>query len=203
MGILTPQASPPEETIPGGRNPTVGGVLYGAAFVILAALIFTFILHPQAPDNAETAEANPPPMPTLPLTYPQTRTVDAFDVHFGVKVADPYRWLEDGKSPEVQAWLDAENKVARSYLDALPGRAALAKRYSDLLRIDTISAPSRAGDRYFLMKRKASQEKSVLYWRSASDPQSPEHVLIPSSRRTTHRWAHGLRRSTASCLPTP
>ncbi len=116
-------------------------------------------------------------MPTLPLTYPPTRTVDASDTYFGVKVADPYRWLEDGKSPEVQAWLAAQNKLARSYLDPLPGRAALENRYKQLMRIDTISAPGRAGDRYFYMKRKADQEKAVLYWRPVNDPQA-EHVLI-------------------------
>jgi len=47
------------------------------------------------------------------------------------KVADPYRWLEDGKSPEVASWLASENKLARSYLDALPGRDALQKRYAN------------------------------------------------------------------------
>jgi prolyl oligopeptidase len=128
-----------------------------------------------ASTNAASA---PPPMPTLPRKYPATRTVDASDTYFGTKIADPYRWLEDGKSPEVQAWLDSQNKLARSYLDALPGRAALEKRYEQLMRIDTISAPGRAGDRYFYMKRQAEQEKSVLYWRSATDPNAPEHVLI-------------------------
>ncbi|HEX4138861.1 MAG TPA: prolyl oligopeptidase family serine peptidase [Candidatus Methylacidiphilales bacterium] len=119
-------------------------------------------------------------MPTLPLKYPASRTVDASDTYFGVKVDDPYRWLEasPSQSPEVKAWLDAQNKLTRSYLDALPGRVALAKRFSQLLRIDTISAPGRAGDRYFYSKRKAEQEKDVLYWRSAVDPNDPEHVLI-------------------------
>jgi prolyl oligopeptidase len=131
-------------------------------------------------------------MPTLPLKYPATRTVDAFDIHFGVKVADPYRWLEDGKSTEVQDWLKAQNTLARSYLDALPGRAALEKRYGELLHIDTITAPGRAGDRYFYMKRKANQEKSILYWRSATDPNAPENVLIdPNQFVATNNAALG------------
>ena len=117
-------------------------------------------------------------MPQLPLNYPPTRTVDSFDTFSGVKVPDPYRWLEDVNSVDVQDWVTAQNKVARSYLDALPGRAALARRFGQLLHIDTISSPSRAGDRYFYMKRKAQQEKSVLYWRSATDPNAPEQVLL-------------------------
>jgi prolyl oligopeptidase len=175
----------------------MGGILYGAAFIVLSALIFTIILHLRITNSTGPAEAIRPSMPNLPLTYPPTRTVDASDIHFGVKVTDPYRWLEDGqspggKSPEVQAWLDAQNKLARSYLDALPGRKALEERYSQLLRIDTITAPGRAGDRYFYMKRKASEEKAVLYWRPATDSHLPEHVLIdPNQFVATNNAALG------------
>ena len=155
----------------------MGGILFAIAFIVLAALIFTVTMkkHPHVMTSAEMAEALVPP---LPLTYPPTRTVDASDTYFGVKVADPYRWLEEGKSTEVKDWLAAQNKLARSYLDAMPGRAALVKRFGQIFHIDTIGAPGRAGDRYFYMKHQALQEKAVYYWRSASDPNAPEHVLI-------------------------
>ncbi len=194
MASSVPPSSPEPTHEP---SPISGGLVKFAALLQLAALIglLALLLEPSTktpvtaalipnPTNAAPiqpaapAAPAPPPMPTLPLKYPATRTVDASDTYFGVKVEDPYRWLEDGKSPEVKTWLDDENKLTRSYLDALPGRAALEKRYSQLLRIDTISAPGRAGDRYFYMKRKADQEKAILYWRSATDPNDPEHVLI-------------------------
>jgi len=175
MGTLIPPQLNPEEAKSHGHGPSVGGILYGLAFLVLSALIFTLALKPRTAGS--TAEAIQQPMPDLPLTYPPTRTVDVSEIHFGVTVADPYRWLEDIKAPEVQDWLTAQNKLARSYLDALPGCDALGKRYSQLLRIDTISAPGRAGDRYFYMKRKASEEKEVLYWRPVNDSQA-EHVLI-------------------------
>ena len=117
-------------------------------------------------------------MPTLPLTYPVSRVDNDYDMFFKTKVADPYRWLENGQSPEVQDWLKAENHLARTYLDALPGRDFLKKRYEQLLYIDTMSAPSRSGDRFFYMKKHKDQEKSVLYWRSATNADEPEHVLI-------------------------
>ncbi len=180
MGTRIPSPSRPAESKSERHAPTAGGILYGVGFVVLSALIFTLIPQTRTTDSNAPAEAGQPLMPNLPLTYPPTRTAGASDVHFGVKVEDPYRWLEDGKSPEAQAWLAAQNKLARGYLDALPGRAALKKRYTQLLRIDTITAPGRAGDRYFYTKRKASEEKAVLYWRSADDPfsSSHEHVLI-------------------------
>ena len=43
----------------------------------------------------------------------------------GVKVADPYRWLEDGDAQAVKGWQAAEKERARRALDAIPGRAAL------------------------------------------------------------------------------
>jgi prolyl oligopeptidase len=174
--------------------------LYGVALIVLSALIFTVILGPHMPSSGiskNSTISDHLSMPQLPLTYPTTRTVDASDIHFGVKVADPYRWLEDGKSPEVKTWLGAQNKLARSYLDALPGRAALEKRYSQLLRVETITPPGRAGDRYFYMKRKAAQEKAVLYWRSATDPHAAEHVLIdPNQFIATNNAALGASSAT-------
>ena len=180
--LVPPPSSLSAESKPGEHGPSLGGILFGAVFLVLAALIFTLTSSPMIQLPREARQASPKHavssrLPQLPLTYPPARIVDASDVHFGVKVNDPYRWLEDGKSPEVQAWLGAENKLARSYLDALPGRAALEKRFGELLHIDTITAPGRAGDRYFYMKRKADQEKAVLYWRPVAEP-AVEHVLI-------------------------
>ena len=66
-----------------------------------------------------------------------------------------------------------------------------------LLHIDTISAPDRAGDRLFYMKRKANEEKSVLYWRSATDPNVAG--ACPDRSQSIHRdeqriaGRHGLR----------
>jgi prolyl oligopeptidase len=157
---------------------STGIILYGGAFLVLSSVIFTVALQSAGSSPVERAST----LPTLPLTYPVSRKVTASDIYFGVKVADPYRWLEDGKSPEVQKWLGDQNKLARRYLDALPGRKALAKRFTQLFRIDTISAPGRAGDRYFYMRHKASQEKAVLYWRSAVDPLALEHVLIDPNK---------------------
>ena len=190
MGLTSFPPSPRREPKPAPSDPLAfGGLLFATAFVICAALIFTFIIQPPVqsknPFSAAKVETKKtaPSMPHLPLTYPQTRTTNDSDTFFDIKVADPYRWLEDGKSDEVKNWLDEQNKLARSYLDALPGREALEKRYGQLLHIDTISAPSRAGDRFFYMKRKATDEKAILYWRPVDDP-TAEHVLIDPNEYT-------------------
>ena len=58
------------------------------------------------------------------LKYPETRRVDQTDEFFGVKVPDPYRWLEADvhESPEVAEWAKKQNEIARKYLDAIPQR---------------------------------------------------------------------------------
>jgi prolyl oligopeptidase len=54
--------------------------------------------------------------------YPDTRRVEQFDEYHGVKVPDPYRWLEADvrESAEVAAWVAVQNKVAGAFLDAIP-----------------------------------------------------------------------------------
>ena len=67
-------------------------------------------------------------------TAPVTRTTDAADMLHGVRVADPYRWLEDGQNAEVQAWTDAQSKRTRAYLDSLPFRAPLRAKLETLTK---------------------------------------------------------------------
>ncbi len=94
----------------------------------------------------------------------------------GVTVRDPYRWLEDEKSPEVNAWMKAEDALARKELAALPGRDALAARLRELLYVDTLGAPIHRGTRYFTTHHRASQEKSVVVWKEGAE--GDEKVLL-------------------------
>ena len=79
------------------------------------------------------------------LTYPATKKVDVVDDYFGTKVPDPYRWLENNDSPEVAAWVEAENKVTFAYLDKIPYRNQLKDRLTKLLNYPKYTSPSRRG----------------------------------------------------------
>jgi prolyl oligopeptidase len=59
-------------------------------------------------DDAATADV------AAKLAYPQTKKQDIVEEQFGVKVADPYRWLEDDVrvNPEVAKWVEAQNAVS-------------------------------------------------------------------------------------------
>jgi prolyl oligopeptidase len=110
------------------------------------------------------------------MSYPESRTGDATDILHGVSVKDPYRWLEDVKSPEVQAWMKAQDDLARQRLASLPGRDAIAARLKELLYVDSVSAPQHRGSRYFFTRRHANKEKSVVYWKEGAD--GAEKVLF-------------------------
>ncbi|HUK52137.1 MAG TPA: hypothetical protein VL099_02485, partial [Candidatus Binatia bacterium] len=107
---------------------------------------------------------------------PETRTDNVVDDYHGTKVTDPYRWLEDQQGPATRAWIDQQNRYTREVLDALPGRAAIERRLTELMKIDAFGLPTERGGRVFYSKRLASQDLSVLYERSLTG--ATERVLM-------------------------
>src|SRR5579883_1298407 len=99
------------------------------------------------------------------LSYPKTKRIDHTDDYHGVKVADPYRWLEEDvrKSPAVAEWVAEQNHLTLAYLHAIPQRKALLKRLTELWNYERYSAPSKVGGRYFYSKNDGLQNQSVLY----------------------------------------
>ncbi|MGC9526060.1 MAG: prolyl oligopeptidase family serine peptidase [Limnospira sp.] len=98
-----------------------------------------------------------------PLTYPNTRKGSQVDEYHGVKVADPYRWLEDPDSEETQAWVEAQNRVTFGYLETIPARGPLRDRLTKLWNYEKYGIPFKEGDRYFYFKNDGLQNQSVLY----------------------------------------
>ena len=100
------------------------------------------------------------------LTYPDTRKVTVVDDYFGTKVADPYRWLEDDRAPDVAAWVTAENKVTSAYLGTIAYRQPLAKRLETLLNYPKFGIPTRRGATFFFslpaVEQSASDTSAIL-----------------------------------------
>lgn len=111
-----------------------------------------------------------------PLTYPPTRRGDTSDVLHGVTVADPYRWLEDGRSDEVKAWSSDQNTLARSVLSRIPGRESIALRLKELFYVESVGIPRHVANRWFFPRRDAGKEKFAVYWREGRD--GPDRVLL-------------------------
>src|SRR5438477_1162748 len=113
---------------------------------------------------------------TQSLTYPKPKRVEVVDDYFGVKVADPYRWMEDLNALDVKLWIDAQNDITFKYLDVLPSREELRKRITDLWNYPRVSAPAYRGGRWFYARNSGLQRQAVYYTRASLT--SPERVAI-------------------------
>ncbi|WNO54880.1 prolyl oligopeptidase family serine peptidase [Stakelama saccharophila] len=115
---------------------------------------------------------------TAPLDYPETRRGDIVEDHFGITVADPYRWLENDvrNDPEVAAWVAAENKVTDAYLQTLPGRDVFRRRLKALIDYERFGLPVERGGRYFYNHNSGLQNQAVLFVRDS--PNGEGRVLL-------------------------
>lgn len=129
---------------------------------------------PAAPTPTVTQPPAAPTVETKPMP-PATRTQIIKDVIFGATVEDPYRWLEDEKAPEVQAWMKAQDDFARARLAELPWRAPLAERYRELYYVDSVGLPVKRGGRFFYARTHKDKEKAIVYWRQGD---GEEKVLL-------------------------
>ena len=96
------------------------------------------------------------------ISYPSARKDDVVDNYHGVKVADPYRWLEQLDSAETRTWAAAEAKLTESYLSRIPIRTALKQRLTDLMNFQKYGLPFHRGGSYFYTYNSGLQEQSVL-----------------------------------------
>lgn len=114
------------------------------------------------------------------FVYPAAPTSNQVDDYHGIKVADPYRPLEDPDSAPTRAWVEAENKLTFGYLEQIPAREKIRARMKELLNYERFSVPEKKGTRYFYSHNSGLQNQSVLYWLPALDAE-PKVLLDPNT----------------------
>lgn len=105
------------------------------------------------------------------LDYPKTLKTEDVNAHFGQKIPDPYRWLEDDRSQDVKAWVEQQNKVTTVHLNAIPYRQSIVERLTSMWNYERISAPFTKGKRTFYYKNNGLQNQSVLYQKTKKGDQ--------------------------------
>lgn len=112
--------------------------------------------------------------------YPATRRVNHIDTIHGNAIADPYRWLENDRDPEVESWVAKQAAVAEAYLARVPYRAALLDRLDRVNNYERVSKPWRRGDLTFFYRNDGRQNHSVLYVQREGEVQ-PRVLIDPNA----------------------
>ena len=115
-----------------------------------------------------------------PLRYPVTAKTGQADTLFGIRVADPYRWLEDDTSHAVARWVDKENTLTSSYLAGIPFRSRMQKRLEEMYNYPKYTAPLKKHGLYVFSKNDGLQNQAVMYIQKGRNG-TPEVLLDPNT----------------------
>ena len=110
-------------------------------------------------------------LPRVPARHDAT-----IDILHGERIADPWRWLEDGGSDDTRAWTAAQNARTAKYLAAVPERPRIHARLEQLLTIGSIGVPAPLRGRYLYLRRDGTQNHPILYLRDGVE--GPDRVVL-------------------------
>jgi prolyl oligopeptidase len=102
------------------------------------------------------------------VTLPPPPPTDVKPVSYGVAgrtLTDPYRWLEDGHSPETRSWLASQMRYTEDYLEQIKARPEIVKRLTELERVETFGFPEERQGIYFFTKRQPEENQASIYVR--------------------------------------
>lgn len=110
------------------------------------------------------------------LRYPPTPRGAVSDDLNGIRVADPYRWLESVASNEVRDWVAAENWLTESWLAQVPQRDEIVNRLRQTSAYVESTTPRIGGDRLFFFERKPDQNLAAVFVQEHRD--APPRIVI-------------------------
>jgi len=123
---------------------------------------------------------------------PVARMQEVTDIYHGVEVTEEYRWLENWEDSTVKAWSESENTFARTYLDAVPQRAAIKEQIADLYNEGYTyyyGLQSRRGMLYAMKSQPPNQQPFLVALASVHDLQSERVIIDLNKLDTTYTTA--------------
>ena len=112
------------------------------------------------------ATTNPESSQTMKFNYPAAPTADVVDTIWSTPIADPFRPLEDDRSPQTAEWVAAENAITFDHLHSIPVRAQLLERFKSLYNYEKVGIPRKVGNHYFIVRNSGLQNQAVTYRRN-------------------------------------
>lgn len=114
--------------------------------------------------------------------YPPSPKGEQVDEYHGIKVDDPYRWLENRREldPEVGKWIAEQNEFTHAFLASVPESGVIRARVRQIFDFPRSAIPWKKGAREFLYRNDGLQNHSVLYVQD-SPGASPRKLLDPNA----------------------
>ncbi len=113
---------------------------------------------------------------------PKAEVRNVTDEYFGQKITDPYRWMEDLKSDEMQKWMRGQANFANDYLKRLPLRDTLLKRietFSSGAEFRVFDARRERDGTLFYQKQFAADNVAKLYMREGGKSGTEKLLIDP------------------------
>jgi prolyl oligopeptidase len=110
--------------------------------------------------------------------HPKTKKEPVTDNLHGYKIADNYRWLEDGKSKEVQQWIHDQNNFTDESLSSDLVRI-FSSELEEEFKNETFSNYYPSNGRYFWTERKPENEQPILYMKKGLEG-NPQKIIDPN-----------------------
>jgi len=115
---------------------------------------------------------------------PPTEASPVVDNYSGIKIADSYRWLEDAKSTETRAFIDAQNAYTDRYLKQAKIRPQVVDDLTALVDVSSAQIPMYCGGSEFFLKRIEGEQQYSIYvrrnWTGSSVPAKDVRLVDPA-----------------------
>ena len=114
------------------------------------------------------------------LNYPVSKKINQVDDYFGIKVSDPYRWLENDAAPDTKLWVKTQQSYTEDYLSKISFRPLIKKQIEKLVNYPTYYSGFKAGEYIFFSKNSGLQNQSVYYYQKGLKGQ-PKVFIDPNT----------------------
>jgi prolyl oligopeptidase len=127
--------------------------------------------------------------------YPETKQIKVVETLHGTEVIDNYRWLENLKDPDVQTWIDKQNRLSREALENSPMTKWAIERFSYFNQFYTFffSEKIDAGEKTFWQEKKKGEKNWSIWVRENNEKDAaPARKLLAIEKYGPHTELWGL-----------
>ena len=110
------------------------------------------------------------------IKYPVTEKVAQTDDYFGVKVADPYRWLENDTAANTRQWVATQQHFTNAYFEKLPLRKQVLNDLRKVMQYPRLKEPTTNNGYLFYKLNTGLQNQDLLYYCQSAEGE--EKLLI-------------------------